>query len=96
MEGTFHDAALLLVIRTQCRQSGGNHASFPHLVDDPLIERAGAEIRGLFGHFELRRDGRRSSNPGDTKARRDRFRKAAQVHHATISIVGFDRPRVRR
>ena len=65
-------------------------------MDDPLVERSGEQVLRLLGDFELLGDGGWRGNPGDAVAGRQRFGKAAQVHDASVSIVGFDRPHLGR
>src|SRR5256885_795621 len=70
-ERSRHDRPLLLVVRAQSRQSRGDDAALPHFVHDPLVERAGTQIGGLFGDFELRGDVWRRGDPRDAEPRRD-------------------------
>ena len=95
-ERPFHDAALLLIARSQRGQPGGDDAALPHVVDNPLVESAGAEIRGLLRHLELRSNCRRSGDPRHSKSGRHGLRKAGHVDDAAVLVVGFDRPGVAR
>jgi hypothetical protein len=58
-----HHETLRLVTRSETGKPRRDNAALPHVVDDPLIETAGAKIGRLLGHFEFGGNCRRSSHP---------------------------------
>ena len=66
-QGRFHRRALALVMLPQRRQTRVEHAALPHLVHQPLIEPAGAQVRRLLGQLEFGGERRRRGDPRDAE-----------------------------
>jgi hypothetical protein len=89
-----HHVALVLIMSPQHRRLPIEDAAAAAGVDDALIEAAGAEIGGLLGDFELRRERRGGFHPRHAIAGRKRFREAAEVYDAPGRIIRANRPYV--
>src|SRR6185436_18953593 len=93
-QSLFENRALGLVCRSKQRQSALEHTLPPDFVDEPLVDRTGTEVRGLFGDLEPRDQRRGGGDPCDAESGRDGLRKTAQVDDAALAIVSLDWSRV--
>ena len=87
--------SLPLVSAAQLPKPALEHSAAPDLVDEPLIDGAGAQVRRLFRDLESRDERRRRRDPRDAESGSHGLRETAQINDSALAVVRLDRPRFR-